>query len=132
MKLDVGFVAKDGSMFDSAAACVVYETQTGLFDTSPYHHGMIMYNSFGSKILNNNISNICEEAIIFTKDTGAVLIFNKEKAEEFFIGISAAGLPVPSSRPGLYIRDFVTDKWTCFDDDIQRVKTVGSKYFFID
>ena len=128
MKLKLKFVANDGKEFETEQACIVYEAATNPDKTNKYHNGVIMFHRLGG-VLNTNMS-INEEIATFFKNTSAILVFDRDKANELFKIIGAGGdIPVPSSTPGFYIFDTKNDRWyDILNESVQVLYSIFERY----
>ena len=126
MKIEVKIVASDGKECNSIQECILHEAATSPETFSKFNNGIVMYHRMGAP-LNADESTI-EETHDFFK-AGAILIFDKEKAEHFFKGFKASRTGIPDTEPGFYVLDIVSDTWKrVLDDNISIIDAISKRY----
>lgn len=126
MKIEVKIVASDGKECNYIQECILHEAATSPETFSKFNNGLVMYHRMGAP-LNADESTI-EETHDFFK-AGAILIFDKEKAEYFFKGFKASGTAIPDTNPGFYVLDIISDTWKrVLDDNINIIDTISKRY----
>ena len=126
MKIEVKIVASDGKECNSIQECILHEAATSPETFSKFNNGLVMYHRMGAP-LNADESTI-EETHDFFK-AGAILIFDKEKAEYFFKGFKASRTAIPDTNPGFYVLDIISDTWRrVLDDNINIIDTISKRY----
>ena len=126
MKIEVKIIASDGKECNSIQECILHEAATSP-EISKFNNGLVIYHRMGAP-LNADESTI-EETHDFFK-AGAIMIFDKEKAEYFFKGFKASRTSIPDTEPGFYVLDIVTDTWKrVLDDNIGIIDAISKRYF---
>lgn len=127
MKIEVKIVASDGKECNSIQECILHEAATSPETFSKFNNGIVMYHRMGAP-LNADESTI-EETHDFFK-AGAIMIFDKEKANLFFEGFRATKASIPDTEPGFYVLDVVSDTWNrVLDGNISVINTLSERYF---
>lgn len=127
MKIEVKIVTSDGKECNSIQECILHEAVTSPETFSKFNNGLVMYHRMGAP-LNADESTI-EETHDFFK-AGAIMIFDKEKANLFFEGFRPTKVSIPDTNPGFYILDIVSDTWRrVLDDNISIIDAINKRYF---
>ena len=127
MKIEVKIIASDGKECNSIQECILHEAATSPETFSKFNNGLVMYHRMGAP-LNADESTI-EETHDFFK-AGAIMIFDKEKANLFFEGFRPTRVNIPDTNPGFYVLDIVSDTWKrVLDDNIGIIGAISRRYF---
>ena len=127
MKIEVKIIASDGKECNSIQECILHEVATSPETFSKFNNGIVMYHRMGAP-LNADESTIEETHDFF--NAGAIMIFDKEKANLFFEGFRPTRVGIPDTNPGFYVLDIVSDTWKrVLDDNISVINTLSERYF---